>query len=123
MWTAAAGRLRCLLGVEQGWPGHAADRGVRLRQRRAVAHLRGEAGGSVACWGSNRYGQGTPSAGEFASVSAGTGHTCGMRRDGSVACWGDNEAGQATPSAGEFASVSAGWTQTCGLRQGGPVAC
>ena len=26
--------------------------------------------------------------GEFASVSAGASHTCGLRVDGSVACWG-----------------------------------
>ena len=34
--------------------------------------------------------------GLFVSVSAGDGHTCGVRSDGSVACWGDDEYGQAT---------------------------
>ena len=29
-----------------------------------------------------------PPAGEFAPVSAGWGHTCGVRSNGSVACWG-----------------------------------
>ena len=44
--------------------------------------------GSVACWGDDKYGQATPPEGEFASVSAGRGHTCGVRVDGSVAYWG-----------------------------------
>ena len=44
----------------------------------------------------------------FVSVSAGFGHTCGVKTDGSVACWGDNEFDKSTPPGGEFASVSAG---------------
>ena len=36
----------------------------------------------------NTAGQATPPAGSFVSVSAGWGHTCGLRSDGSVACWG-----------------------------------
>ena len=65
----------------------------------------------------------TPPAGEFASVSAGLFHTCGVRRDGAVACWGDDESGEATPLAGEFASLSAGGAHTCGVRRDGSVAC
>ena len=61
--------------------------------------------------------------GEFASVSAGGLHTCGVKRDGSVACWGWNEYGQATPPAGEFASVSAGGLHTCGVKRDGSIAC
>ena len=38
--------------------------------------------GSVACWGSDRFGQATPPAGSFDSVSAGWQHTCGVRSDG-----------------------------------------
>ena len=44
--------------------------------------------GSVECWGNDRFGESTPPSGEFASVSAGDGHTCGVRTDGSVECWG-----------------------------------
>ncbi|MDE2822915.1 MAG: RCC1 domain-containing protein, partial [Chloroflexota bacterium] len=44
----------------------------------------------VVCWGNDLYGQATPPEGEFASVSAGRFHTCGVRADGSVACWGSN---------------------------------
>ena len=62
-------------------------------------------------------------AGEFASVSAGGWHTCGVKGDGTVACWGWNVKGQATPPTGEFASVSAGGEHTCGLKRDGSVAC
>ena len=54
--------------------------------------------GSVAWWGSS--GRITPPAGEFASVSAGGKHTCGVRMDGSVSCWGNNSYRQATPPEG-----------------------
>ena len=60
---------------------------------------------------------------KFASVSAGSDHTCGVRTDGSVACWGDDEYGQSTPPEGQFASVSAGSDHTCGVRTDGSVAC
>ena len=60
---------------------------------------------------------------EFASVSAGGEHTCGVRVDGSVACWGGDRFGQSTPPEGEFASVSAGQNHTCGLRVDGSAAC
>ena len=51
--------------------------------------------GTVRCWGSNLYGESTPSTGIFVDVSAGAFHTCGLRQDGIVACWGDNTYGQA----------------------------
>ena len=76
-----------------------------------------------ACWGEDDYGQARPPEGEFASVSAGGDHTCGVKTGGAVACWGDNEHGQARPPEGEFASVSAGANHTCGVKTGGSVAC
>ena len=60
---------------------------------------------------------------EFASVSAGGLHTCGVKTDGSVACWGYDHFGQATPPAGEFTSVSADGSHTCGVKIDGSVAC
>ena len=80
-------------------------------------------GGSVACWGSDYYGQATSPAGSFDSVSTGWDHTCGVRSDGSVACWGWNESGRSTPPAGSFTSVSAGGSHTCGIGSDGSVAC
>ena len=44
--------------------------------------------GSVACWGSNQFGQATPPAGSFVSVNVEALYTCGVRSNGSVACWG-----------------------------------
>ena len=65
----------------------------------------------------------TETTGDFASVSAGGGHTCGVRQDGSVACWGDDESGAATPPEGKFTSISAGSSHTCGVQQDSSVAC
>ena len=63
------------------------------------------------------------SAGEFASVSAGNEHTCGVRTGGSVECWGHDEFVVATPPSGEFVSISGGAAHTCGVRLDGSVAC
>ena len=79
--------------------------------------------GSVACWGSDEYGQVTAFDYSFDSVSAGSVHTCGVRSDGSFACWGSDGDGEATPPAGSFVSVSAGVFHTCGLRSDGSFAC
>ena len=59
----------------------------------------------AACGGDD--GDGTSEV-QFASVSAGGFHTCGVSTDGSVECWGFDLSGQATPPSGEFASVSGG---------------
>ena len=80
-------------------------------------------GGSVSCWGANRYGESMPPDGEFASVSAGASYSCGVRTDGSVTCWDDDSRGQATPPAGEFALVSAGNPGACGVRADSSVVC
>ena len=74
----------------------------------------------AACGGDD--GDGTSEV-QFASVSAGSFHTCGVGRDGSVECWGFDLSGQATPPSGEFASVSSGWRHTCGVRPDGSVQC
>ena len=55
--------------------------------------------GTVVCWGDHPYGEATPPAGTFASVSAGAYFACGVKIDGTVACWGDNTYGEATPPA------------------------
>ena len=60
---------------------------------------------------------------EFASISAGSDHTCGVGTDGYVGCWGSDFFGKASPPDGEFSFVAAGWTHTCGVRADGSVAC
>ncbi len=60
---------------------------------------------------------------EFASISAGESHTCGVGADGSVGCWGDSTFGKTTPPVGEFSSISAGDSHTCGVRIDGTVVC
>ena len=59
----------------------------------------------------------------FASVSAGGSHACGVMTGGAVACWGYDWSGKATPPEGQFASVSAGGNHTCGMKTDGAVAC
>ena len=61
--------------------------------------------------------------GTFTSLSAGFGHTCGLRTDGSVACWGLNDQGESSPPPGVFASVTVGDNFSCGLRPNGAAEC
>ena len=60
---------------------------------------------------------------EFASISAGGNHTCGVGTDGYVGCWGEDWNGSTGPPDGEFSSVSAGEYHTCGVMTDGAVAC
>ncbi|HEY0735338.1 MAG TPA: S8 family serine peptidase [Herpetosiphonaceae bacterium] len=78
---------------------------------------------TLACWGSNTYGQATPPSGTFTQVSAGYFHTCGVRTNQTVACWGRNSDGQATPPSGTFTQVSGGEQHTCGVRTNQTLAC
>ena len=85
-----------------------------------------KADGTVGCWGGNAYGQSSPPAGRFLSVSAGEYHSCGLRTDGSVACWGNSANGRLgteAERAGPFVSVSAGQYQTCAVRTNGNAFC
>ncbi|MCB1197687.1 MAG: hypothetical protein KDK51_04880 [Deltaproteobacteria bacterium] len=105
--------------------------------------------GALLCWGDNTYGQlSNGSVGnsnvpllyvhnddsglfEFASISAGKSHNCGVNQDGKILCWGDNTYGQLgvgdTTSRNapteittngflnRFFSVSVGEEKSCGL--------
>jgi alpha-tubulin suppressor-like RCC1 family protein len=78
----------------------------------------------------------------FASVRAGSQHTCGLTTGGAAYCWGRNlfgELGDGTPTSPEnpanqnipvlvsgglsFASVSAGGFHSCGVTPGGDAYC
>ena len=75
--------------------------------------------GTIACWGSNAYGEADASSGSFSAVSAGAAHSCGLRVDGHV-CWGWNSSPVADGS-GSFSAVSAGHWHSCGLGTDGSV--
>ena len=86
------------------------------------------AGGEIACWGSNEYGQAEeppPWLGRapYRDVAAGSRHTCALDRAGEAVCWGDNRHGQLDAPGGAFAQISAGEWHTCGLRPDGDVEC
>ncbi|WP_419946352.1 hypothetical protein [Candidatus Poriferisodalis sp.] len=56
--------------------------------------------------------------GIISAVSAGWGHSCGLRTDGTATCWGDNRLGQADAPSGSFGSGN-GDGRTVTLTQGG----
>ncbi len=78
---------------------------------------------TIACWGSNNYGESNPPPGHFTAVSAGGSHSCGLRTDNTITCWGDNYFGQSNPPPGHFIAVSAGRSHSCGLRTDNTIAC
>lgn len=98
--------------------------------------------GAGRCWGQNAQGQLgdgstsqrslTPStvkgSQQWASISAGEGHTCAMDTDKQAWCWGGDRYGQLgdagtqsvnepklVASNGDWLAVSAGWMHSCGL--------
>ena len=109
-------RLRHLLGIRLRRPIHTARGQVLISQRGRVSHLRS---------GKRWLHHSMPPEGQFTSVSAGSGHTCGVKRDGGIVCWGGgtNSFGQATAPEGGFVSVSAGRLHNCGLGTDGSVLC
>jgi alpha-tubulin suppressor-like RCC1 family protein len=79
---------------------------------------------TVECWGLNLFGEATPPAGEFASLSGGVYYmSCGVRVDGTLACWGYDTHGQRTPPPGQFRSVTVGSEHACAIREDETVAC
>ena len=55
----------------------------------------------------------------FKAVSAGSGHSCGIRSDDTIVCWGKNSSGPV----GGFKSVSAGRDHSCGIGSDDTVVC
>ena len=81
------------------------------------------ADGSIACWGSNEFGQSDPPAGQYSEVSAGSTHTCALNVAGEVRCWGTpNDARIAAPQ-GRYTSIDAGYDHTCALSESGEIVC
>ena len=72
---------------------------------------------TLVCWG---FGEGTPPAGRFKSLSMGDGGNCAIRTDGRLACWGMN--GSLVPK-GRFTAVSADQNRACAIRVNGHIVC
>jgi alpha-tubulin suppressor-like RCC1 family protein len=107
--------------------------------------------GTLWCWGSDwdgRLGNGadgdqdspdqeSTAATDWASVSAGPGHTCAIKTDGTLWCWGGDWGGrlgngadgnqdspdQESTAATDWATVSAGTDHTCAIKTDGTVWC
>ena len=80
---------------------------------------------AICVQGNSFYGQaltGAP-AGQFAAISSGARHSCGLRTTGTVECWGDDQFGPYLAPTGQFAAVSAGVFYSCGLRITGTIEC
>ena len=77
---------------------------VRLGLGRREPRLRRAHGSHARLLGLRRLRHGTPPAGEFCAVAAGTSHSCGVRTDGALACWGAEW--MLDPPAGEFSARS-----------------
>jgi alpha-tubulin suppressor-like RCC1 family protein len=69
---------------------------------------------TVVCWGDDFYGQSTPPAGTFVSLSSRNFYSCAVRADGSGTCWGANQ----TALPGPFLAVAAGRWHGCVIASG-----
>ena len=98
---------------------------------------------TITCWGHNNHGQTNPHSGTygptddtyadtttptrgtaiFKAITAGWGHSCGLRTDDTIACWGYNDEGQADAPSGTFKAITTGWWHSCGLRTDDTIAC
>ena len=79
--------------------------------------------GSIACWGSNYWGESSPPAGTFKQVVAGGSFTCALRTDGTPQCWGTNLSGQTNARPGPYTQLASGGNEACGLAASGQVEC
>ena len=59
----------------------------------------------------------------YRAVTAGEGHSCGLRSDDTITCWGRNDSGQSDAPAGSFKAVTAGGEHSCGLRSDDTITC
>ena len=65
----------------------------------------------------------TTPGGTFNAVTAGRGHTCGLKTDATITCWGNNASGQADAPSGTFNAVTAGSWHSCGLKTDATITC
>jgi trimeric autotransporter adhesin len=84
-----------------------------------------QAGGKVAAWGDNTYGQCLLPNGlhNIKAISAGTYYSLALQADGTVIGWGNNSYHQASPSAGlsNVTAIAAGYVHSVALLANGTV--
>ena len=86
----------------------------------------GPSASNVQCWDSRGGVTMMPLAGNFAAITTGSWHACGLLGTGEARCWKFDygfDHGQANPPADRFVALTAGYAHTCGLRADGSVAC
>ena len=71
--------------------------------------------------GGDYDGQAIPPEGEFETIDAGSGHTCGLRPDQTVECWGVDDFGETDAPDGRFTAIAAGQGYSCALRLDGSI--
>ena len=78
---------------------------------------------TLACWGSNEFGQADAPVGTYKAVAVGAGHSCAIAADDTVACWGSNDLGQSDAPAGTYRAVTAGNDHSCAVATDGTLIC
>jgi hypothetical protein len=76
--------------------------------------------GTLSCFGTNLYGEGSPPPGTYTAVDVGLTRSCAVRTDGTLVCFGSVNA---DPPSGTFSAVSVGFDTTCALATDGSLAC
>ena len=78
---------------------------------------------TIACWGSNEFGQTDAPAGAYEHLAAGFDHTCAFATDGEIDCWGNGGQGQTCAPSGTFQSLVAETDQTCAIADDDTIDC
>ena len=56
-------------------------------------------------------------------MTAGSGHSCGLRTNATIACWGDWRDGRLDAPDGTFTAISTAGNHSCALRTNATIAC
>jgi len=102
----------------------AAAAGLRRQVSTSFTHTCGlRTDGTIGCWGTSNFGEGSPPAGTFVEVSVGVFFSCARAADGSVSCWGLNDHGQLAVPTGVYTQVSAGGAHACAVTSDSELVC
>jgi len=82
------------------------------------------AGGSLAAWGYNYWGQcDVPAGSDYIDIAGGGGHSLALKADGSLAAWGSNSDGQCdVPAGSDYIDIAAGCFHGLALKADGSLA-